>query len=437
MKRLVFLAACVIGSSAYAQGPAAIQLSLEDAQARAISASHRLAEARAREAAAAGVVTAREAADRPIVGVGAAYTRTNHIPEFGLPEPTGVRRVLFPDLPDYYDTRLQLQWPIYNGGRSDALERAARADASAAAADSAAAQADLRLEVAQAFWALVTARATIDVLDRGLTRAQAHLQDARERVNAGLTPPNEVFSAEAAESRERMLLIEARNRQSLASATLARLTGLDLTQPILPQATLALAAPPSSAVQGLVTEAKTARHDRRALEQRIQSAEEQRAAAEGSTRPTISITSAVDYARPNPLFIPRTDRWDDSWQAGVTAAWSLWDGGRSRGEVLQAAGMADAARQRLAEFDSMLSLEVQQRLLDIDSGLASVAAAGDAIRAATEALRVVNERYQAGVIVQSEVLDADVVLLQAELDETRARADVRLAEARLNRALGR
>ena len=38
-------------------------------------------------------------------------------------------------------------------------------------------------------------------------------------------------------------------------------------------------------------------------------------------------------------------------------SWSLWDGGRTRAEVAQAAGMITAARQRLEEFDSTLSLE--------------------------------------------------------------------------------
>jgi outer membrane protein TolC len=50
---------------------------------------------------------------------------------------------------------------------------------------------------------------------------------------------------------------------------------------------------------------------------------------------------------------------------------------------------------------------------------------------------VVGERYRAGVIAQSEVLDAELALVQGELDRTRALANVRLAEARLDRALGR
>ena len=100
-------------------------------------------------------------------------------------------------------------------------------------------------------------------------------------------------------------------------------------------------------------------------------------------------------------------------------------------------GVGSAARERLAEFDSVVALEVRQRLLEIDSGRAAVAAAADSVRAATEASRVVGERYRAGVIAQTEVLDAEVARLQAELDRTRALASVRFAEARLARALGR
>ena len=414
-----------------------LRLSLTEAQDRAVAASHRLAEARARAATADAAVAVREAADRPIVGLGAGYTRTNHVMEFSFPGPTGVPRVLYPDAPNNYRTRLDLQWPIYNGGRSDALERAARAEASAAAADVAAAQADLRLEVARAFWALVTARAASAVLDRSLARAQANVNDVRQRLSAGLVPPNEVASAQAQESRQRMLLIETRNQSDQSSAELARLIGEDVLQRIEPSADLELEAPAPASLQGLVADARSTRDERRAIEQRIEAAEEQSAAAEGSRRPAIAITGGFDYARPNVHIFPRADRWDDSWDAGVSATWAFWDGGRAKAEAAQARTVADAARQRLAEFDSVVALDVRQRLLDIDSGRAAVAAAEDAVRAATEARRVVGERYQAGVAIQTDLLDADVVLLQAELDRTRAIANVRFAEARLSRALGR
>jgi outer membrane protein TolC len=418
-------------------------LTLDEAQSRALQASHRLAEARARLVAAEGAVEVRAAVDRPLASVSGGYTRTNHVTEFTFPTLGGAPRVLYPDVPSNYRARLDLQWPIYTGGRIDALERAARAEAEAVASDVAAARADLRLDVARAFWSLVTARATVTVLEQALARSEAHLRDVRERFTVGLIPPNEVASAEAQESRQRMLLIEARNQRELSSAELGRLVGVDVAGGVVePTATLdvpsALApAEPLQARQALVVEARTARPERRGLERRIDAAEHQRAAALAGKLPTVALVAGFDYARPNPRIFPRAERWDDSWDAGVNVSWSLWDGGRMRAEVAQANGLVRVAEARLAELDSLIALEIRQRQLEIDSGRAAVSAAGDAIRAATEARRVVGERYQVGVAAQIELLDADFALLQAEIDRTRALAGIRFAEARLARALGR
>ena len=441
MNRIVLTVAalclCASGRVASAQDVPALRLSLDEARVRAVAASHRLAEARARAAAAEEAVAARQAADRPIVALQGSYTRTNHVTEFVVPTPGGAPRVLYPDAPDNYRTRLDLQWPIYSSGRTDALTRAARAEASAAAEEIAAAQGDLRLEVTRAYWALVTARSAADVLRESLTRSDAHLRDARARLEAGLVPPNEIASAEAQQSRQRMLLIEAQNQRALASAELARLIGADLLQPIEPVETLDRPAAAAAAFTGLLAEARTMRHERRSLEQQIQAADFQRLAADAGRRPTVAVTGGVDYARPNLRIFPIAERWNESWDAGIAVRWPLWDGDSGRADTARAGRFADAARQRLAEFDSVLGLEVQQRLLELDSGRAAIAAAADAVRAAAEARRVVAERSRAGVATETEVLDADVALLQAELDRTRTLAAVRLAEARLDRALGR
>ena len=433
----LFIGALALPASATSQDVAVLRLTLDEAQSRAREASHRLAEARARESVAQATVTVRDSDDLPTIAVLGGYTRTNHVTPYIVPSAIGLPRVLYPDVPNNYHSRLDLQWPIYSGGRTDALERAARADAAAAGADVSVAQADLRLEVARAFWAVVTARATVDVLEQGVKRSQAHVADVRQRFAAGLVPPNEISSAEAQESRARMLAIEARNQRDVSAADLARLVGLPPGQPLEPVATLDTPSPAVPGIEPLVAGARESRDERRAMERRIESAGELREAAAAARLPTVAIAGGVDYARPNPRIFPRTDRWDDSWDIGVNVRWSLWDGGRTAADVAQAAGATEVARQRLAEFDSMLAVEVRQRALDIESGGAAVAAASDAVRAATEARRVVAERYQAGVIAQIEVLDAEYALLQAELDRARALAGVRLSEARLTRAIGR
>lgn len=425
------------GSMAAAQERPVLRLSLAEARARAIEASHRLAEARARESAARAVVDARVATERPFVTGVAGYTRTNHVLEFVVPGPTGAPRVLYPDVPDNYRSRLDVQWPIYTAGRTDALIRAAEAEAGAVAAEADVARADLRLEVSRAFWAVVTARSAVAVLEQALRRAEATVGDARARLAAGLVPPNEVAAAEAQAARQRMFLVEARNLQEVTAADLGRLVGAPPDQVVEAEGVLEDAAEPTPARDALLAEATAQRAERRAIEGRVDAARQMRAAAQATERPQVLVGGGVDYARPNPRIFPRAPVWQESWDVGVTVSWSLWDGGRSEADAAQASHQAEASRQRLLDFDTTLPVELRQRVLEIASGEAAAAAADEGIRAATEARRVVGERYTAGVIAQFEVLDADVALLQAQLDRTRALAGVRLAEARLERALGR
>jgi len=426
--------------SVTAQGPPTLQLTLEDALSKAVETSHRLAEARARESAAQAGVAIRESAERPAVTASAGYTRTNHVLPFSVPSPNGIPLLVYPDVPNNYTTRLEMRWPIYTGGRTDALERAARAEADAVGAERETAQADLRLEVTRAYWALVTARASLAVLEEGVARSQAHVNDANQRFTAGLVPPNEVSSAVAQEARSRMLAIEARTQRDVSSAALARLVGVAPDQPLDPTADLGRAStafPAQANVGPLVETARAARQERRALQQRVTAADAQKDAAAAGRLPTIQFLGGVDYARPNPKIFPRADVAQDSWDVGVGATWSLWDGGRTSAEVAQARAVSQAATERLAEFDSQLGVEVRQRALELESAVAAVAAAASGVTAAADARRVVDERYRAGVIANIEVLDAEYALLQAQLDLTRAQATVRMAEAQLTRALGR
>jgi outer membrane protein TolC len=91
---------------------------------------------------------------------------------------------------------------------------------------------------------------------------------------------------------------------------------------------------------------------------------------------------------------------------------------------------------RLEELESMVRLEVRQRVAEIEASQAAIDAADAQVRAATEARRVLDNRFAAGVATSTEVLDAQVVLLQASLERVQAAANARLAEARLQRAIG-
>jgi outer membrane protein TolC len=357
--------------------------------------------------------------------------RTNHVDEFALALPDQPLRVLYPDVPDNYSSRFDLQWPIYSGGRPQALERAAAAERDAATFDVSAARADLRLEVTRAFWALVTARQTEEVVARSLESTDAHVADLRSRFEQGLIPPNEVLSAEAQRSRQRLLAIEAGNVRGVAEADLRRLIGEDRSLPIEP-VVLADLRDADTAAAGVPS-----RSEQRAIASRIGASRERERAVAAGARPQISLGAGYDYARPNPRIFPRLDAWRDSWDVSFHVNWNLWDGGRRRAEQAEAAAGTRALVARAAEIDRDIAFEVQQRRLELDSAGAAIPVAAEAVAAAVESRRVVGERFAAGVATSTDVLDAQTAVLQAELDHSRAIANARLARARLERALGR
>jgi outer membrane protein len=439
-----FTVAAMTSATATAQTAGApMPLTLEDALARGLATSHRLGEAAARGEAAAAVVSERRAAMLPVAAAQAGYTRTNHVDAFGVPLSNNQLKIIYPDIPDNYRTRLDLQWPIYTAGRLDALERAARAEAAASGDDLDAARADLRLEITRAYWALVTAIESVRVVDASVTRVSAHLQDVRNQFATGFVPPNDVSTVQAQESHQRLLGIQARVARDNAEADLARLIGVDPATAIQPVSSLEPPAVSGAAAAGfrplaaLIADARSARPDRASLGKRIAAAGERQQAASAGNKPTIAISGGVDYARPNPRIFPREGVWRESWDASVNVNWPFFDGGRTRAEVAEAAATKRAAEERLAEFDSVLAVEVRQRSNELEASRAAIAAADDSVRSAAEAQRVVVDRFRAGVATSTDVVDAQTALLQAELDRTQAVANARLAEARLARALGK
>ncbi len=414
-----------------------LRLTLEEAVQRGLETSHRIAEAGARGDAAEAAAGGRHAATLPQIAALAGYTRTNHVDAFGILLPTNQLRVIYPDVPDNYRTRLDLQWPIYTGGRLDALERAARIEATASADDIATARRDLTLEITRGYWALVAATESLRVVEASAARVDAHLEDVRHQLEAGLIPPSDVFTVEAQASRQRMLTVQARSNRDIAEGELARLVGAPPDTPVEPVSALEALAPPPAALDALVESARQQRSERAALVKRAGAAGARARAAAAGTKPTVAVAGGVDYASPNPRIFPREEAWRASWDAGVNVSWPLFDGGRARSEMAETAALTRAVQERLADFDATLAVEIRQRVSEVASSRAAIEAAADAVRSAAEARRVLGDRFAAGVATSTDVLDAQVVLLQAELDRTQAIANAQLADARLTRVLGR
>ena len=99
VQRILVTTTCVMALAMHVPGPAGAQetLTLEDAIARGLKHSARLAELQARQEGSAAVQAGRAAAKLPIVAAQAGYTRTNHVDPYVIISPGQGLQTLYPE----------------------------------------------------------------------------------------------------------------------------------------------------------------------------------------------------------------------------------------------------------------------------------------------------------------------------------------------------
>ena len=411
------------------------RLTLAQALERARGVSPRLGQLRALEVAAeAGLRGAR--ADRwPILGVSAAYSRNSNVPEFVVPQPSGPL-VVFPNLQNQGRARADLGLPLYTGGRTTGAVTTADEQHKASEEELTAGRNDLTLEVTAAYWGLAAQRESERVLREAIASYEAHLKDATNFYDSGMTARNDVLSVQVERDRAELHRLEASNAAAVGNANLLRLLDLPPGTRVLP-VDEGPATAEGVALEAMVKQALDARPDIRALRHRLSATEASVQVARSATHPQASLLANYEYASPNQKIFPLSSEWRDTWTVGVGVSITAFDGGRTSAATARARAQAEAVSRQLADLEQRVRFEVTSRALDLETASASVTVAARSVEAARENVRVSQDRYQAGVNPSSDLLDAETRLLRAGLEETLARTQLRLARATLERALGR
>jgi outer membrane protein TolC len=454
MRRAVLLSLLLACSAASAQqqpalppapaGPAPVaRLTVDEAVARAIAASPRLARLSALEAAAAAQARGARADRWPQLELGAGYTRRSEVPELAIFAPTDdptkpvERIVVFPNIQDNWRVRAGVAMPLWTGGRIGGQIEAAERGRDAAGADLEAGRADLVLETKTAYWSLVTARESVRVLQESIRAYDAHLSDARNRERFGMAARNEVLAVQVERDRVELDRLRAETGAEVAEADLRRLLDLAPDARVETAEPVAASAPPRAEVEALVAEAQSARAERKALAARVAAADAVAGSERGGRLPQLSVAGGYTYANPNRDIVPPTAEWNDTWDVGVGFTWSVFDHGKRSASEARARAQAEALRQQLRELDRGIRLDVTRSALEQRTAAARLGVAQRSVESAAESRRVAGDRYREGVIPSSELLDAEVAHERASLALTEATASLRLAAARLDRAVGR
>jgi outer membrane protein TolC len=340
-----------------------------------------------------------------------------------------IDRLNSPDALNHLMTTLSLEVPIDIFGKVSA--RVEGQTAAGAAADAATREAvqQLRLHVVQAYRQAALARRAVSVTERALDSARAREADIQARVDEGAALRADLLRARARRREREADLAERRGEANMAVASLARLLG---AEPGIDYEAVESPSPPAPLDGDETAWTARATAQRAVIEAAHRKQEATRWAATGEDRgllPDIAVYGQLQDDR---------NSFSGGKQTGVFGAmvrWNAFDPGRSK-RLAVATAEQRAAEQEARAASDQVRLEVEMAWRRAHAARERYAAAAGGAEEGREALRVVQERRQAGMATLTDELETEVAALAAELREIQAATQAAIADAALRRAAG-
>lgn len=442
-KSLTLALALLVPLAAWAQKR---PLSLEEAVGAGLEASPALHASRMKLRSSTAKAQEVAAARLPSLRLGAGYTRLSEVPPFavtlpGAPEPIVVSENFF----NAWNLRLSVEQPLFTGFRLQAGTESARMLERSAGQDLAKDRSELVFSIKAAYWGLARARELATVVEETIGQVGEHLKDVRAFFDQGLLTRNEVLRTELQLANAELMRIDARAAVEVARTSLCTLLGLpldadlELTTTAESQASRAFDADLAGGAETagkLVEAALDSRPEIRSADLRVKAFEAGLKAARSGLYPQVFLAGNYYYLRPNARFMPAEDRFHGTWDVALSVSFDVWNWGRTKSQAEQAKAQLAQARDARALLEDAAVLDVTQSRLALVQARDKLRVAGRAVGQAEENLRVFRERFRQGVALNSEVIDAELVLFQAKAARAQAAIDLVLAQARLEKALG-
>ncbi len=328
----------------------------------------------------------------------------------------------------YYQNSVTLNQLLYDFGTIKSQVDTAQFNLKAVNSDAETTLQTVVVNVRQAYFSLQQAQRLVTVSEEALMQFKKHLDLANGRFKAGVAPKIDVTTAEVDLSNAQLNLITARNNARVARVTLNNAMGLKT----------------SDAYR--VEEPTSALHDQIVLEEAVelamrlrpemisQLAQEQAAeasikAAQGNFFPTVTSSANYSYSATDfPLVY--------NWNVTGTVNVPIFSGFLTKQQVAQARASLLKTKAGGDVLRQNILLEVNQAFLNLEAASERLQVTAVTVTQAKERLALVEGRYRAGLSNAIEVTDAEVALVNAQVNDVVAMSNFQAAKAQLDRATG-
>jgi outer membrane protein TolC len=401
---------------------------LEDAWQQALSGNFKIKAAEQQQLAADAQLASANSERLPSVVLAADYLRLDNAPTFeGAFGPSTSFVVPYLDQESMYYSASTIL-PIYTGGRISADINAAKAQRSAAEANTSHSVSSVKIAVANAYINVLRSQSAGALAKSHVTSLIGHQADVANMLEQGLVSRTNLLTANVALADARQRLLQANHKVELARADYNRLLNRPLGTEFLLNSVAASAL--TQSLDELSSEALVKRADLQTLKHRSRVLEENAKVATSASRPQLGLSGT--YLHHN----NKINSYEDIVAANVNMVWYVFDGGVSRHRSNQLLRQAAAVRAQQDELAGVINLQVRQAWLAFEAAQQRIKIASGSIEQAEENLTSSKNRFQAGLIVNTEVLDAENLRVQAHDNHSNAVFDATFAILQLKHVVG-
>ncbi len=321
---------------------------------------------------------------------------------------------------------------LFTGFRRGADSRAARANLGAAEADLTNAQFQAGLGVTQQFFDALAAQQLVRVREAGVRRAEEQLSLSEAKLRVGSATRSDSLRSLVNLGNARLQLVSAESDVARTQAGLARLIGTEGR----------VAAVDDSAFYQTTTRLDTAtiRQEALAMSPRVQAAEANSVAAAASVKaaragyfPTLALSGSANWSGSS------LDSYslEGNRQLQLGLSWPLFNRFQREQSVQTRISSLNAAEATARDARREIEASLTTQYAALEAARVRIEITATSVEAATEDLRVVNERYRVGAATILDVLNSQEALAQAEVDAVTARFDFLKARAQIEALIGR
>ena len=330
---------------------------------------------------------------------------------------------------NYYIYRFTLNQLIYDFGKTPGQVAGSKASFQQAGEDLAGTRQQVALDTRTAYYGYLSAQKAQKVAEENVRQNQELLKQAQGFYREGIRAKIDVTKAEANLYDAQAALIKAKNLVEVSRVGLMTVLGLKTWPYGTVEDILEVEGKPQN-LEDLKAQALNQRPE--ILRNKYQQEGNQAAikVARAGFYPTLNSTASYGWEGANyPL--------PDSWWLGVTMNVPLFQGLGTASSLRQAKANLRAAQAGAEVLTLNVAKEVEQSFLEVNAAREVIRATRKAREAAQENLRLAMGRYKTGVGNIIEVTDAQVQFAQADLNYVRALYDYKVAEAKLDNAVGK